>query len=503
MSRIKHLTRSVGSTLGMQALTLAVSVAFLALFSRSLSKAEMALYALMGAFQVWIRLGSGLGLGTLAVREVPSLTSCGKDTEAHRLLTSCAVYTTACSVVLTVVLVLAAPLLGRAFFGSADLAGRIRLVCVAAFVLRLANCLSLMQWALQRFPVRAFCGGVNSLGARFLAAAGYILFGFEGFVLGFLIAACLAAAIHVWTLRREWTAWLMPIGPLLRRSRGYIPVEVLRSLHAGVDRPVVGLFLGPEVLAGYFVVVRCGTLFIRAIRAFSAPLGAKLSEVRSEGTPALNRYFGRGLFVLSIVFIPVGLALAALSGPLLRLVAGEGYAHCWPILAALGVLIACKSVSEFWYDAVFRLAPARCLLGLNGILCGVTLAMYCALLPVLGAAGVPLASAAACLASVVWASALLRRRRGLTAHWHACGRGLACGAAVLAAARVSVLLAGQSPRLWPYAALLVGPVYVAAAWTVAPAGVRAFLAARRAALRGRFVRSAAVAVPAPRGDAHA
>ncbi|MCP4592739.1 MAG: oligosaccharide flippase family protein [bacterium] len=433
MSRSKELAKSIGSTLTSQATTAVVSLAFFAYFGRMLEKSEMALFALVGTLSAWLLLLSGLGIGTLAIRETPTLVAEGKHEDVRRLISSAIVYRAILSVVVAIGILLLIPWLSRAVFESDRYTASLRLVTVVAWLMAQGQTLALIQWALQCFHIRALCNVVNAVGARVLALVGYLWLGIDGFVLGFGAAAVLIVVIHLWTLRRELTAHLMPLGRLLRQSSSYIGADLLRNLMRSVDRPLVGVLLGDVALADFYVAKRIYEFIAAALIAVTSPIGAKISEVKIQGRAALNAYFHKGLFLLAILFVPVGCVMVSLTEPILRVLTGTKYLSASSILACFGITIMAQSTFQVWYEGLFRLARPRYLVLHNVLQAVVTFSLYGVLLPFLGPKGIPLSYAAACVAAGGFSAYLLHRQVGLTGRLDVYARSGLCGAGVFVA----------------------------------------------------------------------
>jgi O-antigen/teichoic acid export membrane protein len=158
---------------------------------------------------------------------------------------------------------------------------------------------------------------------------------------------------------------------------------------------------------------------------------------------------------MTFLFVPAGFCMIAMGEPLLRLWVGSSYASSSGILICFGIAIMAQSVSQTWWQAVFRLTAARHLLVLTVLMAAVTFSMYAVLLPPLGPTGIPLSFACACVAASVYATVLLRREANIfvptTIYW----RALACGLVVWAALAAARLL---DETLLGYAAMAMAAV---------------------------------------------
>ncbi len=486
MSRVRQLTASIGSTLVSQVLGILVSLVFIAYFGRLLSKSEMALYAFLFTLQSWVTLISGMGLATLAVRDTPGLAAGGQMPQARRLLSSALVYRTLVGVMVTVVLILLAPRLGRQLFGSDDFASEMALVSVGGLVLSVLSTASLLQWALQRFQWRATCDLLGNVATRVLAVAGFLIWGFQGFLAGTILGGMVAVGLQLYTLRDVLCLDLLPPGPLLRRSGPYMGSDILRNLLMNLDQPLVGFLLGDAALADFFVAKRCYAFFAAAAMAVTGPLGARISEARIQGEAALKEYFQKALYVVAILFVPAGLALIALSEPLLQVLVGSKYVSAASILSLYGVVLAVSATYELWYEGVVRLLTGYHAMLQNLIVSLLMYGAYFVFLPLAGPAGIPLSATVAWLGAMVLAAWSIRRRVGLTCRPGLYVRPVLCGLLVMAVVLPGLWLP-ETTGFFVITILAGGAAYALGFWLFAPPEVVSLvrrLKNRLGALRG-------------------
>lgn len=433
MSRAKELGKSIGSILTAQFLGLGFSLIFLAYFGRTLPKSEMALYAFVITMASWVQLLSGFGFATLTVRNVPSLMAEGKREDARRMISSTMFYCSLGGALVGLALMMMAPLLAERVHHSKTYVVEFRILAVVAWIQGIDMTFALMQRALQRFHISAACDIISGIGGRALAWVVYLGFGLRGFLWAFAIAHLTAIVVHAYSMRRELTFRIRSWRWMFSRSRSYVGVDVLRNLLNNLDRPVVGFALGDVALADYFVAKRLFDLFTAASQAVVGPPGVKISEVKTQGTAALNDYFRKSLSLVAFLFIPAGFIVIGVGDPLLRLVAGSKYASGAGILMFFGFAIMAQSISQTWREAVFRLTPARYLIVFTVLLSAVTFPMYCVLLPWLGPMGIPLSYTLACIAASVYSTHLAHRKASLRVGSAIYVRAIMCGIVALAA----------------------------------------------------------------------
>jgi O-antigen/teichoic acid export membrane protein len=288
--------------------------------------------------------------------------------------------------------------------------------------------------------MRAVCQTIMNVGGRALAWAVFLRFGFHGFLWSFAAVNMLVLLLQLWSIRRDLTLKILSFGGMIRRSRVYIGVNVLRNLTVNLDRPVVAFALGDVALADYYVAKRLFDVVRTMSRAVISPPGVKLSEAQTEGCAAVQNYFRTSMSLMTFLLIPIGFAMIGMGGPILSLVAGNNYASGSAILMCFGIAIMAQAVSQTWWHAVFRLTEAHYLFVFTALMAVVTLALYFALLPWLGPVGIPLSYASACVAASIYSTLLLRRDRNITVPLSFYGRAFACGLLVLAAIALARVL---------------------------------------------------------------
>lgn len=436
MSRTREVGRSILSTLASQVVSVLAALAFFAYFGRTLPKAEMALFAFVGTLSSWIELISNLGLGTMTIRDVPRLIADGQLDYAKQLISSTIFYRTAVSVFVVAGLVLLAPILSRSVFTGHEYTDEFRLIAITAFFQQLAATFSLMQWALQRFHIRAICEVSVNLGARVLAVVAYFLVGIKGFLLAFGLGSLIVCILQAWTMRDQLVLQRLPLVGLLRRSKTYIGVDILRNLMMNLDRPLVGFILGDVALANYYVAKRMYDFITAAAGAVVAPTAAKLSEIRAQGLRELQAYFEKNLFLMAILFVPLGCVVIGMGGVALQLLVGAKYDDSAVILACFGITIGAQATYQIWREGVWRLLAPGYLMVHNIILAGVTFVMYWLLLPRMGPVGLPLSAATAYWVTSGFSAYVLKRNLGLTGRVGLLGRAMACGLMVLVSIRL-------------------------------------------------------------------
>lgn len=433
VSRTRQLGKSIGSTLAGQATTMIVGVVFLAYFGRKLPKEEMALFAYVTTLGSWVTLFSGLGLATLACREVPTLVVQGKHGEARRLITSALVYRTLLGVVVAAVLFWLAPFISRQAYGSEQYTGQFRFIAGIALITSIYGTLSLMQWALQRFHVKAAANVISALGGRFLAVLGYLWLGIDGFLLGFALGTFAAGAFQLWSLRDYIGRELMGLLSALRQGASYTGADMLRNLMMNLDQPIVGFLIGDAALAEFFVAKRLYAAVWAALHAVANPVGAKFSEVKVGGQAALNDYFRKSMFFIGFLFVPAGFAVIVISPAMLNVVVGAKYVGAAPLLSLFGITMVVACTHEIWYDAVVRLLPGYFVIIQNAVVSLATFGMYIVFLPPLAAKGIPLATAMGYVVATAFASRMLYVRVGLSFPFGPYVRSILCGLLVMMA----------------------------------------------------------------------
>jgi len=400
MSRAKELAKSSASILASQVVIASSSFIFLTYFARVFSKQEMALYAFVTMLSGWNQLLAGLGLGTLAAKDVPYMLASNQEQKAKSLITSVVVYRMYSVALIALVFFALAGALTKLSFGSVQYAGIVRLLVLISFIMSVRATFSEVQVALQRFQTRAFLTAATNLGQRIFCVFGFLLFGLYGFFMGFLLATIIGAIFTYLDVHKYLCRQVLPFREVFKQSRSYMGLDLMRGALDQVDRPIVAFFIGAETLAVYYIAKRIFDYSRIGMQAIVLPMGLKFGEAQAEGWNSLNKYFKNSIAMTAAFFIPLGFFLIIVSKPLILLYATQKYASSVPIAMAFGFTIMMAAMWNVCRLAGLRLLAAKDLMYQYIASSSVTFLGYAVLLPIIGAMGAPIAVGIGYLAGI-------------------------------------------------------------------------------------------------------
>ena len=307
-----------------------------------------------------------------------------------------------------------------------------------------------------------------------LALAG---FGVWSLVWGQLLGVALWTAalwrVVPWRPERAWPRG--ELAPLLRYGRGIVAVDVLAGVLHHADLVVVGRMAGTTALGLYQLAGRVPEMTVTlAVWVTSHVLFPAFARLHAAGE-GLREGFLAALRWIPMLTLPMAAGLWLLAEPLLLALFGGQWVSGAPVLRALAVYTALRSLGSHAGDLLKAV-------GRPGLLAWLGLGKAALLVPALIVAGSrgPVAVAVA-LASVTGFTALLNL--GVVA-WitgvspAAMARAVAPPALATAAMAALLALAGRvAPPLPPAVELAAGialgvATYVAALSAVAPAALR-------------------------------
>lgn len=414
MNRKNDLTISSLSIFASQGFTTVISIIFIAYFARVFSKEQMAIYATLTMISGWTLMLSEMGMVTLIEKDVSQLTASGKYFHVKKLVSSMLLYRTVIVLLISIVFWVSSPILAKKLFGNSENLNLIKYVVLISFFLSFSSALGNIQVATQRFVQRSVIGSIEILAQRALCVVGYLYGGVFGFFTGFFMATLLGLILCFLDVRSFLTWKVISVGEMLRLSSGYYFLSLLRAAGDEVDRPIIALFLGAEALAGYHIAKRLYDNLFGLTMAISVPTGVKYGEVKVEGYEVLKDFYHRSLVMVAHLFIPLGFFFIITAKSLLLLYGGEKYISSGPVLEAFGFTLMGVVIWVMVRQAALRLISVRHLAYQYVVTSVVTITFYCALLPLLGATGIPIAMGLGYISGLIPVAYQLKKQWRLT-----------------------------------------------------------------------------------------
>lgn len=154
-------------------------------------------------------------------------------------------------------------------------------------------------------------------------------------------------------LRRPKKAVLLS---LLGYGRYTLGTNLGAILLRNIDIWMIGWLLNPAAVATYNVAMRVANLFETPTQALAQILFPKaIQDIKKEGVPAFKRLYEKSVALLLIPTIPFTILVLIFAGPIIELLAGEGYSASAEVLMVtmlFGLLIPFNKQLGILMDAI-------------------------------------------------------------------------------------------------------------------------------------------------------
>ncbi|HEY1612442.1 MAG TPA: oligosaccharide flippase family protein [Rhizomicrobium sp.] len=303
-----------------------ISIAALMLFTRTLSKTEVAI------FPVYLMLGGvanlffNFGIFPIFVKLLPSLLRSDRQKACDLVLTGAVLilFGTVLVSILTAAFAdrVAVTVLGTAAYGHA-----VRVMCIGFVAFAIAKLVEHVMWGRGQYGMTSVLQLLDAAVRPVTCVALYLLMGFEGIVIALVIAQSIVAAASVWCVRdffRGMRLRFYPLGALFQQSYPFYFESYLMYARGDGDNWLVTFFLGPAFLAEYYVAK---TLYSSVIM-FSTAVDKVVAErfAREAHVPdVLAARAGETHRHLSQFAPPLMLFLITLTPFIMTVVGGDRY----------------------------------------------------------------------------------------------------------------------------------------------------------------------------------
>jgi O-antigen/teichoic acid export membrane protein len=180
----------------------------------------------------------------------------------------------------------------------------------------------------------------------FLALKGW---GAEAIVWGFLtrsIVSTLLSWIFCYKDQPDWSFDLKPIRSMLKFALFETANNLVFSLSTIVDKAILSRFLSSRELGLYFIAWELAMIPVSRINPLLTRIAFPVFSIFQDQPRAINAYFLKMTYLLSIVNFPFLAILALFAQPILKLAFGPEWAEAGTCLSLLSVLGAARAVSN-------------------------------------------------------------------------------------------------------------------------------------------------------------
>lgn len=241
------------------------------------------------------------------------------------------------------------------FFNAPEGAPLVRWLAIGFILKYLGNTHDALTQKDLRFRARL----IPDVALACVKAAVALLLAWRGFGAWSLVWGHIAGVgcrtLLLWVVVPWRPTWLLPrdlFKPMLSYGRGIIAVNVLAAITHHSDLAVVGRFLGTTVLGLYQMATKIPeTTVIVLLWVVSRVLFPAFSRLHAAGE-SLQRPYLMATRYVSAITLPAATGLFLLSRPIILAFFGPAWEPAAPILAALVVYAAMRSIDTHAGDAL-------------------------------------------------------------------------------------------------------------------------------------------------------
>ena len=298
----------------------------LGVFTRLLTKQDLAFLPVYGMLTELSYVLFGFGLQPTLIRRLPGLLKNDRPA-AGRLIRMSTRILVAGSLVFVLGVFLAAAPIAASLLGSASHSTLIRLTALGSCCFAWRNICRYLLWAASRFDKIAIVRTGAALGRLGLGVGGLLVGGIEGLAVGLVVTDALTFLLAI-----MYTKDLLqiPAGPgpsnreLLRESRPFYFESYLTYLRNQGDNWLVATTLGPAAISIYFVAKRFPLLLMMFVESFDKVITPQLSKKRNDPV-AIGHSVGKLTASLVTLAVPTIFMIMGLLPVMIKLVAGPGF----------------------------------------------------------------------------------------------------------------------------------------------------------------------------------
>ena len=133
------------------------------------------------------------------------------------------------------------------------------------------------------------------------------------------------------------------------------------------DQTVVGALLSPAALANYAVARRISRYITLATSSVQDPILTRAAAMREEPAQERGAFARKGYRLVTLLVVPMSLAVAVSAPWLMRVIGGAKYASAWPLLAVLAAGQIVYALYSYLGLHVFVIRPPWFTLLLDGV----------------------------------------------------------------------------------------------------------------------------------------
>lgn len=347
--------RDVTKILGGQIVCQVFSVFYFIVLTFFLTPLELSVFPVMFTITGISILITGLGLSPTCLRNAPELFAKGRISEASGLIkASMRIQIVLAFLVASIVYFLSKPI-SCVFFKTTDFNIVVKIIAFGIVIGKLLDLNNTVLKITQRFGKISIISILDSVVVRFIALPPLFIFGMETY-LSIILAGCvILILLQIFFLRDILfvKSERHSLRKLIKFSYPYLLGECALVGSSYGDNFLIGIFLSPEKLAGYYVARRFFDFMVVCSDSLINPFIPILSKLKTEGVSALENAFRKMSRYLSFSLIPLCFLIASLAYPLLQIFGGGKYISAVPMLVILSLTVILYGVNTIYASNVF------------------------------------------------------------------------------------------------------------------------------------------------------
>jgi O-antigen/teichoic acid export membrane protein len=278
-----------------------------------------------------------LGIHPTIIRNLPPLLKDDPEAARGQMYTSAVILVLGAAIFAILIFVFS-PKVSTLLFHTDKYSSLLRIMPLGLFFAATRTALRYFLWASARISQLSIIEIVATLSRALFAVGLLLLFGLPGMVTGLVISEFLALCTGVYFLRDYLfgpvVRWMSPI-TLIRESFPFYMEGFLMYFRAQGDNWIVATFLGPEIMAVYFVAKRIPSLLLMFLESIDTIMTSELARRQTEAKE-IRQYIYRIYLLSGHIIVPGMLFIIALSPAMTILIAGPAYTD-----AVLPCIILC------------------------------------------------------------------------------------------------------------------------------------------------------------------
>lgn len=413
--------QSVKSLLQLTSANVAIKflgVLMLALFTRYLSKEEL---AILPMYEMLVSLSghfAGFGLQPTFIRLLPSKYSENYD-EARGLIFSggllfiCGAMVYACGIFFL------SGWLSPILFKRLDFAYLIKIASLGFFFVSLKNISHLVLWSKSRFDKISLVQIITAVGRMVFVGGFMLLWGVKGMTLGLVLNELLGAVVSLYFIRDILLGPRVPFYPagnLLKQSLPFYFEGFLIYFRNQGDNWIVATTLGPATMAIYFVAKRLPMMMRMFIESLDKVVTSEISK-RKNNPEEMEDYIQRLFLINSHISLPGTIFVMGVAPLFILIVAGQAYMASIIPCIILCTIMPLQILQIPLGRGIFVIHPPMVRVSMTVIETVVLLLALSLLGPLMGVNGIALSRVVAAASALVMALLVLKRTIGLGLPW--------------------------------------------------------------------------------------